>query len=399
MNAAGDTDSETGPRPASGVDTGPLPVGTFTSPVRDERTAAVLGVAVGVGFTVCFVTGLLSHLIQDPPTWFLWTSRPAGLYRFTQGLHVVLGLALIPVLLAKIWTTYPHLFSWPPVRSIAHGLERLALLPLLGSALLLLFSGLSNINVWRPWNFDFRQGHYWAAWLAMGAMAIHLGAKGLTTRTALRDPAALDIDVSERSPDGLDRRSFLSTVFATSSVVALFSVGQTFEPLRRLALLVPRRPDVGPQGFPVNRTAASVGMADVDAGAYHLDVDGPGVASPLRLSLDELRAMPQREAELPIACVEGWSSSQRWTGVPVRDLLEQAGAGDDAEVRVVSMQESNRLKSSELNRWHAHDPDTLLALEVNGEPLSPDHGYPLRLIGPNRPGVMQTKWVGRLEVS
>lgn len=385
--------------PLVGADKGPLPVGTFTSPVRDERTAAVLGAAVGIGFTVCFVTGVLSHLIQDPPSWFLWTSRPAGLYRFTQGLHVVLGLALVPILLAKIWTTYPHLFSWPPARSVAHGLERLALLPLLGGALLLSFTGLSNINVWRPWNFDFRSGHYWAAWLVIGAMTIHLGAKWATTRAALTDPASLGIEPCPDSSPGLDRRSFLGSVFATSGIVALFSVGQTFEPLRRLALLVPRRPDVGPQGFPVNREAASVGMADVDAAAYRLTVDGAGVGRPLELTLDDLRAMPQREAELPIACVEGWSSSQRWRGVPVRDLLDQAGAGDDAEVTVVSMQDSRRLKTSELNRWHAHDPDTLLALEVNGEVLAPDHGYPVRLIGPNRPGVMQTKWVGRLEVT
>jgi len=51
-----------------------------------------------------------------------------------------------------------------------------------------------------------------------------------------------------------------------------------------------------------------------------------------------------------------------------------------------------------VNHRQAHDPDTLLALHVNGEELALDHGYPLRLIGPNRPGVMQTKWVTKLIV-
>lgn len=380
------------------VESGSPLIGRFTSPIRDERTAAVLGSALGVGFVLCFATGLLSHLIQDPPSWFLWTSRPAGLYRVTQGLHVVVGLALIPILLAKIWATYPHLFTWPPARSIAHGLERLALLPLLGGALFLVFTGLGNVNIWRPWDFGFREGHFWAAWLTMGAMGIHLAAKWATTRTALTEPAALGIAPAGAPTDGLDRRGFLTTVFATTGVIALFTVGQTFEPMRRLALLVPRRPDTGPQGFPVNRTAASVGLTDVDPDGYRLVVDGPGVERPLQLSLAELRAMPQREAELPIACVEGWSTSQRWRGVPMRDVLDQAGADARAEVTAVSMQQSRRLKSSELNRWHARDRDTLLALEVNGEVLAPDHGYPVRLIGPNRPGVMQTKWVGRLEV-
>ena len=50
-------------------------------------------------------------------------------------------------------------------------------------------------------------------------------------------------------------------------------------------------------------------------------------------------------------------------------------------------------------RREGADADTLLALRLNGEPLHLDHGFPVRLIGPNRPGVMQTKWVGRLVVS
>ncbi|MEX0791258.1 MAG: molybdopterin-dependent oxidoreductase [Actinomycetota bacterium] len=48
---------------------------------------------------------------------------------------------------------------------------------------------------------------------------------------------------------------------------------------------------------------------------------------------------------------------------------------------------------------HAADPDTLVALEVNGEPLHLEHGYPARIMGPNRPGVMQTKWLAKLVVS
>ena len=91
----------------------------FTGSRRDERTASLLGVALGVTFGVCFVTGVLSHLIQDPPSWFQWPSRPAGLYRVTQGVHVATGLASIPLLLAKLWVVYPKLFTWPPFRSVA----------------------------------------------------------------------------------------------------------------------------------------------------------------------------------------------------------------------------------------------------------------------------------------
>ena len=61
--------------------------------VRTERVAATLGIALGVMFTICFLTGVLSHLIQDPPSWFTWPARPAGTYRVTQGLHIATGIA------------------------------------------------------------------------------------------------------------------------------------------------------------------------------------------------------------------------------------------------------------------------------------------------------------------
>ena len=82
----------------------------------------------------------------------------------------------------------------------------------------------------------------------------------------------------------------------------------------------------------------------------------------------------------------------------MRDLLAMAGASHDAEVRVESLQQNRSYRTSDLNPWQAHDPDTLLALLVNDEVLALDHGYPVRLIGPGRPGVMQTKWVTRLVV-
>ncbi|MGH2759123.1 MAG: molybdopterin-dependent oxidoreductase, partial [Actinomycetota bacterium] len=82
---------------------GPMREGTFRSLLHQERIAAWLGIALGVAFGTSFLTGLLSHLIQHPPGWFEWPSRPAGLYRITQGVHVATGIASIPLLLAKLW--------------------------------------------------------------------------------------------------------------------------------------------------------------------------------------------------------------------------------------------------------------------------------------------------------
>jgi DMSO/TMAO reductase YedYZ molybdopterin-dependent catalytic subunit len=373
----------------------------FTSRLHDERNAAILGVALGVTFTVCFVTGVLSHLIQDPPSWFQWPSRPAGVYRVTQGVHVATGLASIPLLLAKLWVVLPKLFAWPPFTSAAHLVERLAIFPLVAGGVFELFTGLADTHLWYPWPFNFRSAHYWVAWITIGALVVHIGAKWAATRATLFvDDASADVAAAPPTvtTSSFDRRTFLATVFAAAGAVTVFTVGQTVSPLRKLALLAPRRPDTGPQGFPVNRTAATAGVLEsARSPEYRLRVDGK-VRRKLVFTRDELLAMPQHEATLPISCVEGWSTTQRWRGVRVRDLLDRAGAGSAAEVRVHSLQRRRAYRFSDLNRWHAHDPDTLLAVEVNGEPLDLDHGYPLRLVGPNRPGVMQTKWVTRLVV-
>jgi DMSO/TMAO reductase YedYZ molybdopterin-dependent catalytic subunit len=62
------------------------------------------------------------------------------------------------------------------------------------------------------------------------------------------------------------------------------------------------------------------------------------------------------------------------------------------------MESGGLYRESIVDSAHATDGLTLLALELNGEPLAPDHGSPARLIAPNRPGVLQTKWVGLLQV-
>ena len=370
---------------------------TVSGAARSERSAAVLGAALGAAFTVCFLTGVLSHLIQDPPGWFHWPSRPAGFYRVNQGVHVVTGYAAVPLLLAKLWVVHPNLFQRPVVRSALHAVERLALLPLVGGSVLLMVTGVGNVNIWRPWPFTFREGHYAAAWLVAGALVIHVASQWATTRRHL-GPGPERPGSEQPTEGSLSRRGFLGAVAGSSGLVAVLTAGQTFPPLRALTVLAPRRPDIGPQGFPVNRTAESVGLTDVDLEPYRLVVDGPGVARRLSLTYADLVERGGHEAELPIACVEGWSASARWRGVPVRDLLAEAGAAPDVGLEVVSLQESNRLKSASVDPVQVDDPDLLLALEVNGEPLHPDHGFPVRLIGPNRPGVQQTKWVGRIEV-
>ncbi|MGC9540986.1 molybdopterin-dependent oxidoreductase [Streptomyces sp. UG1] len=367
----------------------------FRGRLHDARTATVIGRWLGPAFVVCFATGLISHFMQHPPGWLANAvpSRPAWGYRLTQGLHVASGTAAIPLLLAKLWTVYPRLFQWPPFRSVKHLLERLSVAVLVAGAVFELATGLLNAAQWYPWPFSFVPVHYAVAWVVVGALVLHIAVKAPEIRAhwTRRSPGTLALPAQ----DGPDRRSLLAAVGAAVGAVTLTTVGQSFTPLKDFLLFAPRHPDKGPQGLPVNRTAAAAGVGRIADEEYRLVVTGP---RPYTVTLDELRALPQHEVELPIACVEGWSKSARWTGVRVVDLLERAGAPERARVRVVSLQLRGGYRVSEMGHAHARDPLTLLALRLNGEELDPDHGYPARLIAPNRPGVLQTKWVGRLEV-
>ena len=78
--------------------------------------------------------------------------------------------------------------------------------------------------------------------------------------------------------------------------------------------------------------------------------------------------------------------------------LELAGAEPDRTILIESLEPQGAYRTSTLNSGQAADRDTLLALSLDGETLALDHGFPCRLIAPNRPGVLQTKWVNRVVV-
>jgi DMSO/TMAO reductase YedYZ molybdopterin-dependent catalytic subunit len=154
----------------------------------------------------------------------------------------------------------------------------------------------------------------------------------------------------------------------------------------------------GPAGIPINKTAVAAGVvATALSPTYALIVSYNGRA--IELTRKDLEALPQSSADLPIACVEGWSASGTWTGVRVSVLLALVNAAGDHDVQVVSLQQDGAFRETTLPAHFARDPLTLLALRLNGEELAIDHGYPARLIAPNRPGVLQTKWVARVEVT
>lgn len=362
--------------------------GDFRGSAHHEKVTARLGMWLGIAFLLCFVTGLLSHAIQKPPSWFVWPAEPANLYRFTQGVHVLSGIAAIPLLLAKLWSVYPKLFGRPLVRSLPHALERLSILILSGAAFFELTTGLFNATQNYPWAFYFPAAHYAVAWLAAGSILLHVAVKLPVIRRGLTRLSP------EPRTGTMSRRAFLRTTYLTAGVAVVATAGVTVPLLRNVSPLS-WRSNLGPQGLPVNRTAGAARVAEAALDpAWRLEIiHGDRTTS---LSLADLEALPQHTAELPIACVEGWSQSASWTGVPIAELMALAGASTDHPVRVTSLEKHGAYRTTILPTTHTGV--TLLAMRLNGERLALDHGFPCRVIAPSRPGVLQTKWVHRLEV-
>lgn len=402
----------------------------FRSPLRGPWLTSVFGLVLLVALPIIVITGLTSYIAYAPQFgqaipgdvgWlrlpaFTWPTRPSWLYRLNQGVHVGLGLVIIPVVLAKLWSVIPKLFVWPPVRSIAHLLERVSLLMLVGGLLFEIVTGVLNIQYDYIFGFSFYTGHYIGAWVFIAGFLMHIalkiphmitGLRSLSMREVLRTNVT-DTRPEAHDPTGLvaadpaeptmSRRGALALVGSGVLLIAVLTVGQTLGgPVRRLALLLPRgRTGSDGRDFPVNKTAAAARIAPEAVGAsWRLILRG----GPAAVALDRaaLARLPQRTARLPIACVEGWSTVQTWSGVPLAELARMAGVPVPRSARVVSLQRGGAFGSATLQGNQVSDPDALLALQVNGEDLTLDHGYPARIIVPALPGVHNTKWVASID--
>lgn len=383
----------------------------FSSTLRSTAVTARVGRVLGLAIGVCFVTGMLSHYQYAPWAWLPEPAQPVWAYRITQGIHVATGTATIPLLLLKLWTVYPNLWRWPPIRSVKNALERGSVAVLVAATLVQLTTGFFNALNWYPFRWYFVNVHRFLAYVVVGSILLHIAVKLPDIRYGLQTPIA-DGDVLTEVPwsdnpeshsnagplpppptPALSRRGVLTAAGAGIGVVVVTSVGQTLTPLEPLGLLAIRQPSKGPQLVPVNRTAeqAKVGPA-ATAADWALAVTG---AKAYSLTLAEVEAMVDAEARLPITCVEGWSVGAHWRGIRLLDLVLRAGGSVDSRVQFHSLETEGYNHSEMFGPQLAH---ALLATHLNGERLTVDHGYPLRLIAPNRPGVLNTKWLTRIEV-
>ena len=181
--------------------------------------------------------------------------------------------------------------------------------------------------------------------------------------------------------------------------MAVITAGQNIGGWTRpFALLLPRGRDHGdgPNDFQINRTAFAAGIIPETTGdSWHLTLSGG--PTPVAVDRRTLEAMPQHTARLPIACVEGWSTTEVCSGVALRDLARLAGVPSPVSARVASLERYGAFNHSVLQGNQVVHPDALLALRVNGVDLSLDHGFPARVIVPALPGVHNTKWVASID--
>jgi hypothetical protein len=374
----------------------------FSGSVRSLALTARVGRILGIFFTICFVTGLLSHYQYGPWHWIPEPASPAWGYRLTQGVHVLTGIATIPLLLVKLWSVYPKLFAWPPARSVLQAIERLSIAVFVTTALLEVFTGFINILDWYPWPWFFTSVHYALAYVVIGSLLLHIVVKlplireGLSTKLT----APSESDHAESDGSGISRRGVLIASGAGVGVLIAVTAGNTVTPLHSIALLAPRQPDKGPLHVPINRTAAQASTANVNlvklvkAGTYRLAFSGP---RPFTLTLSEIEALPTVDRVIPLACVEGWSVSARWIGPTLLSLVERAGGSRRSTVHLTSVEANGIYNNSRI--FGPQLEQAILATHLNGERLTVDHGYPIRLIAPDRAGVLNTKWLKTVEIT
>lgn len=183
------------------------------------------------------------------------------------------------------------------------------------------------------------------------------------------------------------------------------SVSQTFYRPSRLA------PEFPPESISPRRVNGMEGLeGEIDASEWRLAVGGlAGRTDDLLLTLDDVKSLPRTEMIVELKCIEGWSVIVQWAGVRFSDFASAyepaAVSGGPADIvnspgdlpPYVSLSTPDQKYFVGWDMPSILHPQTLLAYEMNGAPLLPEHGAPLRLASAAKYGIKQIKRIGRIE--
>jgi DMSO/TMAO reductase YedYZ molybdopterin-dependent catalytic subunit len=138
------------------------------------------------------------------------------------------------------------------------------------------------------------------------------------------------------------------------------------------------------------------GPQKVDIDKYRLRISGL-VNNPLELTYAQvLKDYPTVEKVITLYCVEGWQVKALWTGIPLPDILAQAGVKPGAKVVIFRSADGY---STSIPLDYVMDHKLMLAYKINGVTLPPERGYPFELVAEGKWGYKWIKWVNSIELS
>ena len=248
--------------------------------------------------------------------------------------------------------------------------------------------------------------------------------------------------IAEMNGDGFPRRSFLKMAGAGLAPLGMGSGLAAFgeqpqQTSEHSARMITRQKEPANLEFPFSDLVGPLtpnelfyvrshfATPQINASDWKLQIEG-AVGTPLTITLDELRSMPSKTITATLECAgngrmylspvprgvlweQGAVSTAEWTGVPLSAILEKAGLHTNALEIILEGTDSGEMKdpphpgaalnfSRSIPLEKANQANVLIAYEMNGKPLSPSHGFPVRAIVPGWYAVASVKWLKRMVV-
>jgi DMSO/TMAO reductase YedYZ molybdopterin-dependent catalytic subunit len=233
------------------------------------------------------------------------------------------------------------------------------------------------------------------AWVGGGSLFVALGGLGLARLLRSSSPVATGAELPvtgtpAATPLPLQVLASTSGPAASPALTVLDA---------RIAPAPGTRPELTSNGQ-FYRVDINVGVPTTDVNTWRVSVEGL-VDKPMQLSLDQLRAYPSISQAITLECISNpvggdLISTGVFGGVPLKTVLDDAGIHPEATW--INIEAFDGFYES-LSRDEAYDPRTLLVYNMNGVPLPPQHGFPLRIYIPNHFGMKQPKWISNIRAA
>src|SRR2546421_791599 len=321
--------------------------------------------SIALATVIAFMTGVVSLITGHPQEWLIFV------------LHAIGGFWLLLLMwgkLRRVWPRFVHLRRWD--RRTIFGLLALLLVTLaLGSGIWWVTGG--DVYVV---GFNLLNWHIILGFVVTAAIVFHIFARAKRLRKR----------------DIVGRRRVVQFSALLIGGVALWPGQQIAERILNLPGAKQRFTGSREAGsYAGNAYPTSSWVADqphpIDVQTWRLSIGG-AVNAPRDFSYDQLVSVSD-ELEATLDCTGGFYSTQRWRGINIGRLLDQVALHKDARyVRFISVTSY---------RWSlplGEARTALLATHIDEEPLSYEHGFPLRLVAPGRRGFEWVKWITRIEV-